>query len=185
MSERPTATRHRRLPAPVPLRAPADIRDAIVAVTSEDRRYVAVREEAERLARHEGRALVLYDWDASGILSEPLPTWWSGDGPGARPPGPLGPDQLAKAGRGRIARQVADLQRAGIQAGAWLPRHRGTEALGSWALEHGAAALVVPNDLPDIEMLEPDRHDRDPWATSPTAAIKVVRVVTDAGGPRP
>ncbi len=152
-----------------------DASGAIVLVAAEDDRFSEVRTAALDLARREDRPVIVYDWDAPGLLSEPLPTWWSGDGPGERPPGPMDPHQLEVAGRGAIGRQVAELQRDGVPAAGWLPRRQGAAALGAYALEHGAAVLVVPADLPDIATLLPP-DGAVPSATSPTAAIRVLRV---------
>lgn len=161
-----------------PARTARDAQGAVVAVASEDDRFSSVRTIAVDIARREERPVILYDWDASGLLSEPLPTWWSGDGPGERPPGPMDPHQLEVAGRGAIGRQVAELQRAGVPAAGWLPRRQGAAALGMYALEHGAAVLIVPSDLDGLEALMPSDADvaSEHASTAPTTAIRVVRV---------
>ena len=68
-----------------------EIRDSIVVVSAEDDRFRAALDRAAELARAEKRPLILYDWDAASLLAAPVPTFWSGDGPGERPDGPIGP----------------------------------------------------------------------------------------------
>lgn len=153
------------------------IRDSIVVVSAEDDRFRAALERGAELARGEQRPLILYDWDAASLLAAPVPTFWSGDGPGERPDGPMDPDELDKAGRARIASQVREYRAHGVAAAGWLPAEPGAEALGLFAVEHGASAVVIPDDLPGADKLLPpddDGHGR-PDPTSPRSAIRVVR----------
>jgi hypothetical protein len=131
--------------------APIDPPGAIVAVTANDDRYRAVLDRAAVVARAEKRALILYDWDSPSLFASPLPTNWSGDGSGERPDGPLDESELKMAGRADLAAQVARLLAAGIETRAWLPSDAGGAALGAYALEQGAAVVVVPAGLPGID----------------------------------
>lgn len=166
---------------------PVDVRGAVIAVASEDDRYPAVRERAADLARSEGRPVILYDWDAPSPFAAPLPTWWSGDGSGERPAGPLDEHDLEMAGRATIARQVRQLRARGIAVGGWLPTDAGGAALGSFAMEAGAAAVVLPADLDDAGPLLPAAGEGEapagrvgasarPDTTSPATALRIIAV---------
>jgi len=141
------------------------LRGAVIAVATEDDRYARVRERAADLARTEGRPVVLYDWDAPSPIASPVPTWWSGDGPGEQPAGPLDEHDLEMAGRAPIARQVRQLRARGIAVGGWLPTNHGGAALQSFAMSRGAAAIVVPADLDDAGVL-----------LSPTIGMRIITV---------
>jgi nucleotide-binding universal stress UspA family protein len=153
------------------------IRGSIVVVSAEDDRFRAALDRAADLARAEKRPLILYDWDAPSLLAAPVPTFWSGDGPGERPDGPMDPDELDKAGRARIASQVREYRAHGVPAGGWLPAEPGAEALAAFAMENGASALVVPEDLPGADKLAPkDESGREPHdPTAPGSAIRIIR----------
>jgi hypothetical protein len=138
---------------PVPGPGP-DAHGAVVAVAAEDDRYRAVRERAAEIARAEGRTLILYDVGAASTFADPLPTFWSGDGPAERPNGPLDEHALKTAGRSEMADQVSRLRASGVEAGAWLPSDAGGEALGAYAKEQGAAVVVVPADFGGLDALK-------------------------------
>jgi hypothetical protein len=127
---------------------------AVLAVTSDDDRFRATRVEAVRLAAGRGSRLILYDWDAATILGDPLPSNWSADGTDADTPTELDERALEAAGRAAIARQVRDARRAGVKASAWLPSEPGPDAMVTWAREHGATTIVVPDDLDERGKLE-------------------------------
>ena len=162
-------------------RVALEIRDSIVVVSAEDDRFRAALDRAAELARAEKRPLILYDWDAASLLAAPVPTFWSGDGPGERPDGPMDPDELDTAGRARIASQVREYRAHGVQAAGWLPAEPGAGALAAFAMEHGASALVIPDDLPGADKLLPPNEDGSAAATSPGSAIRIVRA--PAGSP--
>jgi len=159
------------------------IRDSIVVVSADDDRFRAALDRAANLARAEKRPLILYDWDAASLLAAPVPTFWSGDGPGERPDGPMDPDELDKAGRARIASQVREYRAHGVTAGGWLPAEPGAEALAAFAMKNAASALVVPDDLPGVDKLAPkDENGRDRSdPTSPGSAIRIVRAPGSTG----
>jgi len=119
----------------------------VVAVTTDDDRYVRTRQIAVELARHADARLVLYDWDAATILGDPLPTAWDADGPDHEQPTELDVAALEAAGRDAIASQVAQARERGVEAAAWLPSEPGADALGEFAAEHGATTVVLPEDL--------------------------------------
>ena len=154
-----------------------DPRGSVVAVIAEDEdRYRAVRERAAELARTEGRLLILYDTGATSPFADPLPTNWSGDGPAERPDGPLDEHALKTAGRSGIADQVGRLRASGVETAAWLPSDAGGDALARYAIEQGAAVVVVPADFGGLDALKaPAEPDKD-GATSPRAAFRVVEV---------
>ena len=76
---------------------------AIVVVAAEDDRFQGALKRATDLAAKRGEPLILYDWDAPSLLSEPMPTWWSSEGWDRQFPDRLDPDQLEELGRGPIA----------------------------------------------------------------------------------
>jgi hypothetical protein len=98
-----------------------EIRDSIVVVSADDDRFRAALDRAAELARAEKRPLILYDWDAASLLAAPVPTFWSGDGPGERPDGPMEPGELERAGRARIASQVREYRAHGVTAAGCRP----------------------------------------------------------------
>jgi hypothetical protein len=138
---------------PVPGPGP-DAHGAVVAVAAADDSYRSVRQRAAEIARAEGRALILYDVGAASAFADPLPTFWSGDGPAERPNGPLDEHALKTAGRSELADQVNRLRAAGIETGAWLPSDAGGEALGAYAKEQGAAVVVVPAGFGGLDALK-------------------------------
>ncbi len=140
----------------------------VVAVTTDDDRYPRTRQIALELARHAEARLVLYDWDAATILGDPLPTTWSADGPDHQAPSELDVDALEAAGRDAIAGQVAEARQQGVEAAAWLPSEPGADALGAFAAEHGATAVVLPEDLAAKRHLERFREG----VMDPVAAIR-------------
>lgn len=154
-----------------------EIPGSIVVVSGEDDRFRAALDLAAGLARAEQRPLILYDWDAASLLAAPVPTFWSGDGPGERPDAPMDPDELDKAGRARIASQVREFRAHGVVAAGWLPGDKGADVLMSFAMENGASVLVIPEDLPGVDkLLPPGEGDGGrPDSTSPGSAIRIVR----------
>ena len=140
----------------------------VVVVTTDDDRYARTRQIAVELARHANARLVLYDWDAATILGDPLPTAWDADGPDHAQPTELDVDALEAAGRDAIAGQVAQAQERGVEAAAWLPSEPGADALGEFAAEHGATAVVLPEDLAAKGHLERLREG----AMDPVAAVR-------------
>src|SRR3954463_6866492 len=101
-------------------------RQTIVAVTGEDERYPPVRSRATALAAGGRGTVILYDLDAGGLFSSPVPTEWSGEGQRelteqeAGPRDRLDPDELDTAGRAAVAEQVRQLRSVGVDAWAWL-----------------------------------------------------------------
>src|SRR3954470_2585796 len=99
----------------------------IVAVTGDDDRYRAIRSRATAMAAGGHGTVILYDLDAAGLFSSPVPTEWSGEGqqeltdqeagPGER----LDGDALETAGRASVANQVRQLRTVGVDAWGWLP----------------------------------------------------------------
>ena len=89
----------------------------------------AALRRATELAAKRGEPLILYDWDAPSLLSEPLPTWWSSEGWDQQFPDRLDADQLETAGRGAIAAQVTQARESGVEAFGWLPSDHGPRAL--------------------------------------------------------
>lgn len=148
--------------------APAAAGPVVVAVTTEDDRYPRSREIAIELARQVDARLVLYDWDAATVLGDPNPTAWSADGPDQERPTELGINALEAAGRDAIASQVAEARRRGVEAAAWLPSEPGADALGTFAAEHAASAVVLPEDLSAKGRLERLREG----VMDPAAAVR-------------
>ena len=121
----------------------------IVAVTSEDDRYVAVRDAAVQQALDEHATLILYDLTAGeDPLASPLPTNWSSEGTEEAVSDRLGPDELEAAGRAEIADQVRQARNRGVDAWGWLPEKDDDATLLAYAAEQpGARVLVPPGDL--------------------------------------
>src|SRR4051812_39440839 len=126
---------------------------AIVAVTGEDDRYRPVRSRATALAAGGRGTVILYDLDAAGVFSSPVPTEWSGEGEkelteeASGPRDRLDPDELDTAGRGGVANQVRQLRSMGGDAGAWLPRRKDAPVLAESAERRGASLVLFPPDL--------------------------------------
>lgn len=121
----------------------------IVAYTSEDDRLANVRRAAVDLARSANARLILYDIDAASPFSEPLPTWWSGEGGEKLFSDILLPEDLEAAGRHPIALQVRGARDAGVDAYAWLPGDKSVEALAEYAEKQRADLILLPNDMAD------------------------------------
>jgi hypothetical protein len=71
----------------------------IIAFTSEDEKYAAVRHAAISLARQNSARLILYDIAAGSIFTDPLPNEWGSEGERELFGNPLTPDDLERAGQ--------------------------------------------------------------------------------------
>jgi hypothetical protein len=127
---------------------------AVVVVTAEDDRFATARRSAVDLAVEQGRPLILYDWDAPSLFSEPLPTWWSSEGWDRRVTDRLDPEALDAVGRSRIADQAREAAERGVAAFGWLPSDHGSQALADYANNQGASIVVVPRGLTELDGLE-------------------------------
>jgi hypothetical protein len=138
----------------------ASTSQTIVAVTGEDDRYRAVRSRATALAAGGRGTVILYDLDAGGVFSSPVPTEWSGEGEQeltAEEAGPrdrLDPDELDTAGRSAVADQVRQLRSMGVDAWAWLPTSKDAADLADYARQQGATVVLVPPDLEKPGLVE-------------------------------
>src|SRR5947208_7875713 len=132
----------------------------IVAVTGEDDRYRAVRSRATALAAGRHGTVILYDLDAGGLFSSPVPTEWSGEGEEElidREAGPrdrLDPDELDTAGRASVADQVRQLRSMGVDAWAWLPTSKDAADLAEYAERQGASVVLVPPELKQPSLVD-------------------------------
>ena len=121
----------------------------IIAYTSEEGHFPEVREAAFRTARAANARLILYDIDAASPWAKPLPTAVSADGAEDQIPPELTIDDLERAGRPAIARQVLDARGQGIDAYAWLPGEAGGDALADYAHQEGADLIMLPASMKD------------------------------------
>ena len=110
---------------------------AIVVVAAEDDRFQGALKRATDLAAKRGEPLILYDWDAPSLLSEPMPTWWSSEGWDRQFPDRLDPDQLEELGRGPIAARSGRPARAASTRSAGC---RPTTARAAWPSTRRARA---------------------------------------------
>ncbi|HVL53593.1 MAG TPA: hypothetical protein VM344_04980 [Vitreimonas sp.] len=116
---------------------------AIVAEQGGD----AVRQRAIELARESGAGVILWDADAgTRLLEDPLPNQWSGHGQEEQFGDRLTINDLEAAGRAPLARQVAEVQSAGVQAWGWLPSDQDADGLRDYARRQGARIVVVAAD---------------------------------------
>ncbi|HEY4191002.1 MAG TPA: hypothetical protein VGM28_11290 [Candidatus Limnocylindrales bacterium] len=127
---------------------------SIVVVAAEDDRFDGALRRATDLAVKRGEPLILYDWDAPSLLSEPMPTWWSSEGWDHQFPARLEPEQLDELGRAPIAKQVREARETGIDAFGWLPSDHGPRGLADYACEQRASIVVVPKDLTELHGLD-------------------------------
>jgi hypothetical protein len=130
----------------------------VIAVTTEDDRYRATRQEAAARALEAHATLILYDLDAGRTpLASPLPTEWDAEGEEEAVGDRLGPDELDAAGRSSIADQVREARARGLDAWGWLPSADDREALVSYATNQPAPLVVVPEtetDLAEIDLAD-------------------------------
>ena len=127
---------------------------AIVVVAGEDDRFDDALRRAIEVASEARRPLILYDWDAPSLFSEPLPTWWSSEGWDRRVPDRLDETQLDAAGRGSLAQRVRRARATGVEAFGWLPSDHGPGALAEYASGQGASTIVIPRGLAELDGLE-------------------------------
>jgi hypothetical protein len=116
----------------------------VIAITADDDQYIDCRKAAMDLAAEAKASLLLYDWDAATVLGDPLPSAWSGHQAPGNVPFELGPEDLERAGREAIARQVVEARARGLHAAAWLPATPGLDGFVEFARARGADTLVVP-----------------------------------------
>ncbi len=131
----------------------------IVAYTSEDDRYAKVREAAIDTAKTSQARLILYDVDAASPFAKPLPTWWAAEGGPEQVPTRLSVEDLERAGREGIARQVQEAIDQGIEAFGWLPGEKGGDTLAEYAREQKADLIMVPADLEDPGIIDRLRNE--------------------------
>jgi hypothetical protein len=141
---------------------------AIVAVTGDDDRHVAVVKRAATVAKAAGSTVILWDRDASGSpLESPLPTEWSGDGEEEQFGDRLAPRDLEAAGQAPLAKQVGALRADGLDAWGWLPNQADAEHLAQYASDHNADLVLVSADDDDlIADLRDLRRHAGPGASS-------------------
>jgi hypothetical protein len=135
---------------------------AIVAVTGDDDRHVAVMKRAASVAKAAGSTVILWDRDAAGSpLESPLPTEWSGDGEEEQFGDRLGPGDLEAAGQAALARQVDALRNDGLDAWGWLPSEADAEHLAQYAADHNADLVLVSSEDHDLiaDLRDLKRHD--------------------------
>jgi hypothetical protein len=147
----------------------------IVAVTGEDDRYARVRSRASAMAAGNPSTVILYDLDAAGVFSSPVPTRWSGEGEQELTPERMGPEELEAQGRKPLADQVRDLRSVGVDAWAWLPTSKGAEDLTAYAERQGADVILVPPDFEQPGLLDAVRG-RDPDEARQQTSIPMVTV---------
>jgi hypothetical protein len=156
---------------------PLDHNRAVLVVTGDDDQFSAARRQAMDLARRDGRALILYDWDAPTLFGDPLPTWWSGEGSEDIFSRRLDSVRLRAAGRAAIADQVDEATRAGIDAFAWLPSDHGAAAVAAYAKEQGASLIVISAALEELKGLDAVVNGSHPAETLTTESRALVLVV--------
>jgi hypothetical protein len=147
----------------------------IVAVTGEDDRYAPVRTRASAMAAGSPSTVILYDVDAPGLFSSPVPTEWSGEGEQELTPERMGPEELEAQGRKPLADQVRNLRGVGIDAWAWLPATADAGALADYAERQGADVILVPKDLEEPGLLQ-KLQGKDASETREETRIPVVAV---------
>lgn len=148
----------------------------IIAYTGEDDRYLAVRRAAVDTARASEARLILYDIDAAQMFASPLPTEWSGQGSDRQFGDVLTAEDLERAGRHTLARQVEEARSSGIEAFGWLPQKKGADALAEYADKQEADLIMLPAD-----MGEPGLFDRLRGNTVEKAVEKAGRPIALVG----
>lgn len=122
----------------------------ILAYTSEDGRYDAVRRAGVDLAMKNNATLILYDVDAAGAFGEePMPTWFASEGEDELYPDRLSPHDLETLGRHEIARQVAAARAEGANAYGWLTGSKAAGRLAEYVQAQRVDAVLVPAELDD------------------------------------
>ena len=116
----------------------------VIAVTTEDDRYKAAREEAMQHARDAHATLILYDLDAGrSPLESPLPTEWDSEGEEEAVGDRLGPEELDASGRSAIADQVRRARADGLDAWGWLPAADDRETLVTYATKQPRPLVTI------------------------------------------
>ena len=129
------------------------VRPVVIAYTTEDDRYAAVRLAAVQHAREHGCAVILYAADAASAFSEPMPNQWASEGEADRFGDRLTTSDLEFLGRNPVATQVREAQAGGVEAFGWLPKDHGPRALADYARAQGAHRVFAPAELDAIDEL--------------------------------
>jgi hypothetical protein len=119
----------------------------VVAFVGEDDELDHVADAATAIARHSGARVILYDRDSASAFTDPLPNEWASQEEGAQFGDPLSDQDLVKLGREPFARKVAAARQAGVDAWGWLASDHGTDKAVSYAREHGADVVLLPEGL--------------------------------------
>jgi hypothetical protein len=131
--------------SPAPGRGPV-----VVAHTTGDDRYPAVRLAAVRHAREHGCTVILYDAEAASAFSDPMPNQWASEGEADDLGDRLGLRQLELLGREPLATQVREARAGGVDAFGWLPKDHGPRPLADYAISQAAHRVFVPEELEQV-----------------------------------
>lgn len=127
----------------------------ILAYTSEDGRYDAVRRAGVELALKNSATLILYDVDAAGVFGEePMPTWFGSEGEDELYPDRLSPHDLETLGRHEIARQVEAARAEGAKAYGWLTGSKAAGRLAEYVQAQRVDAVLLPAELDDAGLFQ-------------------------------
>lgn len=126
----------------------------IVAYADLKGRAAHVGRTAMDVAQRTGARLILYALDDYSPFTDPFPTAWSADQEPGEFSDPLTTGDLQVLGHSELAELVAEANGFGINAGGWLPREGGVDAMVNYAREHGADVVLLPDDLPDRGLLD-------------------------------
>jgi hypothetical protein len=131
--------------------SPREHGSTVIAYTTEDDRYAAVRLAAVQHARDHQCIVILYAADAASAFEEPLPNQWASEGEDKRFGDRLSTKDLEFLGRQHIADQVREAQAGGVEAFGWLPKDHGPQALADYARQQGAHRVFVADELEAID----------------------------------
>ncbi len=149
----------------------------VAAFVDESGDFDHARRAAVRLAAKHGARLILYDATTASAFTEPVPAEIAAEGAPEQFGSLLSDIDLERLGRARLAEQVREARREGIDAWAHLASHHGADAFVEVAAKQGADLLVVPEELGEPGVVDRLRGEtlEDTEEASPIPIVVVDR----------
>jgi hypothetical protein len=148
----------------------------IAAFVDEAGEYDHVATAAVDLAAEHDSRLILYDSSSASAFTEPVASELSAEGVGDEVPPLLSENELETLGHHPLAERVRRARAAGVDAYGRLASDHGAEPFLTFAREHGADVVLVPQELEDPGLVERFRGETADEAREESGGLRVLTV---------
>lgn len=138
----------------------------------------AVNEVAIAQARETGARVIFYDVTQDGVMTDPRPNFWAGEGEAELYDRPLDPVAIEKLGFHELALQVQRAREQGIDAFGWLPNETGGKGLAEYAQRENADLVLLAAGTEQTAKYVADLRQAEENGT-PVAGTAVIRLVDE------